>query len=270
MYLMNTKHIFFILIVLSIFSCTPSDRQNQNIDTMKTNQECLICGAPLVYLQEGDTMECAICHKRSYSNVCCEKGHFVCDECHTSGIDSIVAFCLNQTSKNPIEILDGMMSMSFCHMHGPEHHVLVGSALLTAYHNACGKNERDQLNLEKALIELARRAKQVPGGACGNWGACGAAISTGMYVSIVTKATPLSNESWGLSNLMTSKALEKLGTVGGPRCCKRDSYLSTLAAIDFTHEHLGVSMEKNEVKCSRSSMNNQCIGLRCPFSPLKK
>ncbi|MCQ2563482.1 MAG: DUF5714 domain-containing protein [Mogibacterium sp.] len=28
------------------------------------------------------------------------------------------------------------MSMPFCHMHGPEHHVMVGSALLTAYKQA--------------------------------------------------------------------------------------------------------------------------------------
>jgi hypothetical protein len=29
-----------------------------------------------------------------------------------------------------------LMAMPFCHMHGPEHHVMVGAALLTAYHNA--------------------------------------------------------------------------------------------------------------------------------------
>ena len=32
-------------------------------------------------------------------------------------------------------------------------------------------------------------------------------------------------------------------------------------------EHLGVEMDKPVVKCSRSSINNQCIGKKCPFSP---
>ena len=51
------------------------------------------------------------------------------------------------------------------------------------------------------------------------------------------------------------------------RCCKRDSYLSILTAIDFVAEHLDVQMEKPEVTCSRSQINNQCIGKKCPFSP---
>ena len=63
----------------------------------------------------------------------------------------------------------------YIYMHGPEHHVMVGAALLTAYHNAGGKVE-----LEKALPEMYRRGKEVPGGACGFWGACGAVFSTGM------------------------------------------------------------------------------------------
>ena len=152
------------------------------------------------------------------------------------------------------------MDLPFCHMHGPEHHVLVGSALLTAYRNAGGEVE-----LEKALIEMQNRGRKVPGGACGFWGACGAGVSTGMFISIVTKSTPLAGEAWGLSNLMTSAALGKIGEIGGPRCCKRDSYLAILAAVSFVEEKLGVKMECGEVKCSRAHMNNQCIGASCPF-----
>lgn len=89
-----------------------------------------------------------------------------------------------------------------------------------------------------------------------------------MFVSILSKSTPLSVEPFGLSNRMTAKALEEIGAVGGPRCCKRDSYLSILAAVDFAREHFGVEMEKPEVVCTHSGQNNQCIGKRCPFSPV--
>ena len=122
----------------------------------------------------------------------------------------------------------------------------------------------------KALHEMYRRGKSVPGGACGFWGACGAGVSTGQFVSIVTGSTPLAVESWGLSNQMTAKALESIGKVGGPRCCKRDSYLAILAAIDFAAEHLNVHMEKSVPVCTRSGQNNQCIGKRCPFVGGKK
>ena len=228
-------------------------------------EECLICKAPLEYLTQDEMMECAICHKQELSKTRCVEGHYVCSDCHTQGMDSIFGLCLSESSRDPIEILEKMMSMLFCHMHGPEHHVMVGAALLTAYKNAGGA-----LDLPNALQEMYSRGKAVPGGACGFWGACGAGVSTGQFVSIVTGSTPLAVESWGLSNQMTSKALESIGKVGGPRCCKRDSYLAILAAIDFAAEHLNIYMEKSTPVCTRSRLNNQCIGKRCPFVGGKK
>lgn len=224
-------------------------------------EECLICKAPLEYLETGELMECAICHKKEISKTRCINGHYVCNECHMQGLDEILGLCLNETSKDPIHIIEEMMSMPFCHMHGPEHHVMVGAALLTAYKNAGGR-----LDLEKALLEMMERGKSVPGGACGFWGACGAGISSGMFIAIISGSTPLKNEPFALSHKMTAKSLSAIGDIGGPRCCKRDSYLSILSAIDFVKENLGIEMEKSEVICSRSVHNNQCIGKRCPFS----
>lgn len=224
-------------------------------------EECLICKAPLEYLEADVMMECAICHKKERSKTRCVNGHYVCNECHTKGMDTIIGLCLQETSKNPVEIIEKMMAQPFCHMHGPEHHVMVGAALLTAYHNAGGV-----LALESALSEMMNRGRAVPGGACGFWGACGAGISAGMFVSILSKSTPLAREPWGLSNQMTAKALDAIGQVGGPRCCKRDSFLSILAAIDFAKEHFGVEMTKPRIVCTHSAKNNQCLGSRCPFS----
>lgn len=226
----------------------------------KVKEECLICKQPLEYLEEDILMECAICHKKENSKTRCVKGHYVCSECHTKGMDSIVGSCLNEHSKDPIEIINKMMSQPFCHMHGPEHHVMVGAALLTAYYNAGG-----EIELEKALLEMYRRGKEVPGGACGFWGACGAGISTGMYLSIITKSTPLATKAWGLCNQMTAKALGKIGEMNGPRCCKRDSYLAIIEAVKFTEEHLGIAMETKEFFCTRSDQNNQCLKNNCPF-----
>lgn len=224
-------------------------------------EECLICGAPLEYLAADEQMECALCHKKEPSKTRCKEGHYVCSECHTAGMDALIGVCLREASKDPVEIMTRLMDQPFCHMHGPEHHVMVGAALLTAYKNAGG-----EIDLPQALAEMMSRGKGVPGGVCGFWGACGAGISTGIFVSILSKATPLTEESFGLSNLMTSRALEKIGTVGGPRCCKRDSFLSILAAIDFVKEHFGVELDRHEVVCAYAAQNNQCIGKRCPFS----
>ena len=228
-------------------------------------EECLICQSALEYLNEDIEMECVICHKKENSKTRCVNGHYVCNKCHMQGIDSILGVCLSETSKNPIEILNKMMNLPFCHMHGPEHHIMVGAALLTAYHNAGGK-----IDLEKSLLEMQSRGKSVPGGACGFWGACGAGISSGMFISIITASTPLMNEPFGLSNKMTARSLNAIGEVGGPRCCKRDSYLSILQAIDFVKENIGVQMEKQDIMCGFSNKNNQCIKNRCPFSTDRK
>mgnify|MGYP000761341252 CR=1 FL=1 len=222
---------------------------------------CLVCGAPLEYLQSQIEMECTYCHKKFMSNARCVNGHFICDSCHEQmGLRVIEDICRHTDSRDPVAIMKKIILSPYIYMHGPEHHVMVGAALLTAYHNAGGKVE-----LWKALPEMYHRGKEVPGGACGFWGACGAGISTGMYLSIVTKSTPLAEKEWGLSNQMTARALQKIGEAGGPRCCKRDSYLSIIEAVRFTEEKLGVHMEIKEFSCTRSDRNNQCIQKACPF-----
>ena len=225
------------------------------------SEECLVCGAPLVYLEKEEPMECVICQMKENSKTKCVNGHYICNAWHTRGMDQVINICLEETSKDPVHIMNRLMSQPFCHMHGPEHHVMVGSALLTAYKNAGG-----EIDLSEALVEMMSRGKSVPGGACGFWGACGAGISSGMFISIISKSTPLAKEPFALSHKMTSAALGRIGEIGGPRCCKRDSFLSILEAIDFVGGHFNIKMDKPEIVCDYARDNNQCIGKRCPFS----
>ena len=64
---------------------------------------------------------------------------------------------------------------------------------------------------------------------------------------------------------MTARAPGQHRQVGGPRCCKRDSWLAILAAVDFVRERLRVEMERTVPVCPYSRHNSQCIGSRCPF-----
>ena len=76
----------------------------QNDKAMNRNEECLICGSPLEYLEQDTVMECVLCHRREPSKMRCTEGHYVCSDCHTQSMDSIIAMCLDETSKNPIAI----------------------------------------------------------------------------------------------------------------------------------------------------------------------
>ena len=108
---------------------------------------CLVCGAPLVYREQAVEMACSNCGKRFLSNAACEHGHYICDDCHgAAGRVAIRLYCAHTPSKNPIEIAQALMALPGIHMHGPEHHALVGSALLAAYANSGGAVE-----LERAL-----------------------------------------------------------------------------------------------------------------------
>ena len=144
---------------------------------------------------------------------------------------------------------------------------MVGAVLLTAYKNCGGfENCGGQSAFEEALEEMKARGSEYPCGACGLWGCCGAAVSTGIFMSIVTKATPLTGNSWKLSNQMTSRALGALAELGGPRCCKRDSFTAVKEAVHFVKEKLGVEMELPEkIACDFSNENRQCLKKHCPY-----
>ncbi len=228
---------------------------------------CLLCGEELEYLKREEQMQCVYCGRTFMSAARCKNGHYVCDECHgKDGNAAIIGYCLHTDSRNPIEIAETLMRHPAVHMHGPEHHVLVGAALLAAYCNSGGAGDKKDL-----LERMALRGGQVPGGVCGLWGSCGAGISTGIFISLVTGATPITTENWGLSNQMTSRSLEAIGKIGGPRCCKRDSFLAICEACRFAQEKLGVTMELPErIVCSFIAKNRECLGARCPFSPAYK
>ncbi len=173
----------------------------------------------------------------------------------------IVAMCLEEKSKNPIEIFKKIACQDFVRIHGPEHHILDGAALLTAFYNAGGT-----VDLLQSLEELVRRGLQMPGATCGQWGVCGAVSSMGAALSIIDGTGPLSTDgTWGEHMKFTSKALGALAEVGGPRCCKRDAFLAFSEAIDFVNKTYDVTLEKAEITCEFSGKNQQCIGTRCPF-----
>lgn len=169
--------------------------------------------------------------------------------------------CLKATTKDPIELLFSIMQKESIGMHGPEHHILDGCCFLTVLHNA-----GVEFDLEKALDEMVERGKKMPGATCGQWGMCGSATSVGAALAIIHETGPLSNNQYYKDNLnLVSKALGRIAKVGGPRCCKRNAFLSMSAAIDFVKEEYEIELPKTNIKCIFMNQNQQCLGKECPF-----
>jgi hypothetical protein len=180
-----------------------------------------------------------------------------------AGNDLIEKYCIGSTSQDPLELAISLMKKPQIKMHGPEHHFLVPAVILTAYYNTMKINdEKKQDSLKKAR----ERAEKILGGFCGFYGDCGAAVGTGIMMSILTGSTPLSKQEWRLSNLITAKSLFTIANHGGPRCCKRNSFLAITEAVEFLKEHFETTMSINkDYKCEFSSLNKECLAEKCPF-----
>ena len=226
------------------------------------SENCMVCGKSLVYYDTAQINKCYICGTSGSTNATCEDGHYVCDACHSEKGVLLISFEAGKTSsKNPIYIATGIMKNEEINMHGPEHHFLVAASLLAAYKNAGG-----QIDLDSAIQSALQRAKNVPGGICGLWGSCGAGIATGIFISIITGATPLSENEWSLANQMTSRSLATISENGGPRCCKRNSTFAIHQAVIFVKEKFGVKMELPEyIACEFSDRNKQCRKNKCLY-----
>ncbi|MBE6895029.1 MAG: hypothetical protein E7483_05465 [Ruminococcaceae bacterium] len=175
--------------------------------------------------------------------------------------EKIVLFCLNSKSTNPIKLFGEITAKDFVRMHGPEHHIIDGACLLTAFYNTGGK-----IDLKQSLLILVKEAERMPGAICGLWGVCGAATSIGAALAVIDGTGPLSSDgSWGKHMVLCGDILKNIGATKGPRCCKRDGVIALLTAVEYISTNFDIQLDKGNFACSFSGINSQCIADRCPF-----
>ncbi|MCR4963359.1 MAG: hypothetical protein K6B40_05725 [Firmicutes bacterium] len=162
-------------------------------------------------------------------------------------------------------LLQRLLSQEGMPTHCPVHHYIVPAALLTV----CRKRQGESVDLlEAELTEAMTRARNVPGGFCGFYGTCGAAVGLGIFWSIITGTTPLSAQTWSFGNRASGEALLKLAEYGGPRCCKRVSWLTVSGAIDRINEVFDLHLPAlDEMTCSFYKSNGECLKDHCPYYP---
>ncbi|HVP15956.1 MAG TPA: DUF5714 domain-containing protein [candidate division Zixibacteria bacterium] len=173
-------------------------------------------------------------------------------------------FCNTSKITDPLELALILMRNPKIKMHGPEHHFLVPAVLLAAYYNAKGDYTQKRLKIKEARS----RSSKILGGFCGFYGDCGAAVGTGIFMSLITNSTPLSSREWRLSNLITAKSLLTIANHGGPRCCKRNTFLAINEAVNFLKENFDMRMEiDHNVICEFNDLNKECLKEKCPYYP---
>lgn len=227
---------------------------------MESVNNCGVCARPLVYAAESVTKSCAICGKVEKTNIYCPAGHYVCDTCHSQVALEVLKQVLSTTkSTNPAEIIEQVMGHPSVPMHGPEHHAIVPAAIIAAVRNT------GYPVTESAVDRAIERGSKVPGGWCGLYGDCGAAVGVGIAVSVLTNATPLTGKERSLALGATSFALSRM-LDSQPRCCKRASRVAIEAAVDYLHDKLGINLvQGKKIFCAYTVRNQQCAKTECPY-----
>lgn len=171
-------------------------------------------------------------------------------------------------SKEDLSVVDmaiRLMDNPNVPMHYPFHHFIVPAILLTA----CAKASAiPAAKLDANLHEALKRSKFVLGGSCGNYGACGAAVGMGIFMSVFTDTSPLSVESWSWANQATGLCLQEIAKIDGPRCCKRVVFITLKTAVPYIKEKLNISLTPmDEILCKYHQRNAECKKKLCPFYP---
>ncbi len=231
-------------------------------NAMASVNNCGVCARPLVYATESVTKTCALCGKEEKAAIYCPAGHYVCDACHSKAALEVLKQVLAASkTTDPAAILEQVMSHPSVPMHGPEHHVIVPAAVVAAVRNS-------GYPLPEGAVEKAiERAVKVPGGWCGLYGDCGAAVGAGIAVSVITGATPLTGKQRTLALASTSQALSRM-LDEQPRCCKRASRIAIESTVDFLQDQLGIILTRaDKVQCAYSLRNRECARKDCPYYP---
>jgi hypothetical protein len=149
--------------------------------------------------------------------------------------------------------------------HGPWHHGIVPSVIIMALKNN-GYNFTEE-NVKEAL----QRGLRIPAGACGFHGVCGAGTGLGVAMSIIARSTPFHDNERSQAITAAVKAIERIGKLGGPRCCRLSAYTVLGLAVKLLKK-MGYELPEQKMagRCAVHHLNAQCHEIRCPYYPRAK
>lgn len=221
---------------------------------------CLVCGGEVRYLSRPEPATCHYCGIAVTTEVSCAT-HFVCDQCHLEdGLAVIKRICTTTDERDLFGLLHLIRSHPALAMHGPEHHAMVPGVLLAVYRNNGGKLGEDRITTG------IDRGSKIPGGICGFWGGCGAALGVGIAFAVILEATPLQPKARQQAQKITARVLGKLAETRGARCCRREALGALREAAIIAGELWEISLPtRDEQACQQYETNQECLRRSCPF-----
>jgi MoaA/NifB/PqqE/SkfB family radical SAM enzyme/SAM-dependent methyltransferase len=227
----------------------------------KSMTGCMRCGSSLVYLERDRPERCVFCGEVQPANAVCERGHFVCDRCHSRDAVSVVQhLCLTSTETDMIDLLNRIRRHPAVPMHGPEHHFALPGVIVAAYRNSGGAAGQTE------ILSAIERGRGVPGGSCGFWGACGAALGVGIAFALLLQSNPVKADERQIVQHVTAQLLQTSSEVKAARCCQRETWMALQKAAELSELLLPLPLRAaGRTRCGQRGLNRECAGPDCPF-----
>ena len=224
-------------------------------------QDCMLCGKPLVYLEEERQEACVFCGDQYSANAVCEQGHFVCDHCHGKDmVDVVKHICTHTHATDMIDLMNQLRRHPSFPLHGPEHHFAVPGVIAAVYRNLGG----DITNSD--IISAIDRGRGVPGGVCAFWGTCGAAVGAGIAFGVILKSTPLKPKARQIVQQVSEAIIHELNRIQAARCCQREVWTTFKIVAQLSEVYLPVILRAHgDVQCRQQGKNRECVRDACPY-----
>lgn len=227
---------------------------------------CLVCGNDMIDLDKPVEMACAFCGKIETTKEMCIEEHFVCNECSKLDAKQIVkTICLKSTKTDPISLAMEVMNSPAIKMHGPEHHFITPTVLLTVMANLTGNKD----NLEEKIEQAEALAIKTAPNCSWHLGTCGAALGASIFLMLWRGLDPNLPTSWDEGNIVVANSLKRIAQYGSPRCCKRDTYIAIEETVEYLKNKYNIVLPVSEAKCIFSLRNRSCKHEDCVYFNLK-
>jgi 7,8-dihydro-6-hydroxymethylpterin dimethyltransferase len=231
----------------------------------KKSVGCMVCGCSLIYTRDPQERQCAYCGVVFRAMETCEKGHYVCDRCHTEdAVEVIRHICLQTAETDVVRLFERIRSHPCIALHGPEYHALIPGIILCTYRNL-GGGITDKL-IESGIL----RGKGVAGGFCGFMGICGAAVGVGIAFSLILDANPVKASERSAVQGATQAVLAQIAALKAARCCQRDGFIALTKAAELSRTLLPVALKaEHRFECRQMHLNKECLAKACLLHPVK-
>lgn len=150
---------------------------------------------------------------------------------------------------------------------GPQHHVLLTAALLTAY-----RNNGYELNLTQALSSAIQGIKEVASCTCTHGNDCSLGKAAAVFLAIILEYSPHFSMDEKARNhhcqTLRDCCLSAFPTVcrmGRRHCCKMHGFIAIEVTCRYLKEELGINLPLSPIFCDLAVLHPECQFSYCPY-----